>query len=71
MKILNMEFNVLLSRPEWVVLLLTVVSTGTSGEASKICAASKEPDVKHFDIRLPEIVVPEEDTHYVCQRFKV
>ena len=35
------------------------------------CGVSKEQDVKQFDIRIPEIILPKNLTYYVCQQFKV
>lgn len=35
------------------------------------CDVSKEPDVKQFDIRIPEIILPKNLTYYVCQQFEV
>lgn len=58
--------------PYVLILVVSVVVADIKGDFNGgKCPALDEPEVKHFDIKLPELQVPPTQTTYVCQQYKV
>ncbi|XP_046579744.1 DBH-like monooxygenase protein 1 [Haliotis rubra] len=53
---------------EFIICLILYLARDVTGDN---CPVTNNPDVKYFDIRIPEIEVPDSETTYVCQQFKV
>ena len=54
-----------------VIISFVIVGVTRSETYSGNCSSLNEPEVKSFDIRLPELEIPAIQTYYVCQQFKV
>ncbi|XP_013401794.2 DBH-like monooxygenase protein 1 [Lingula anatina] len=54
-----------------LVVTNTCMQVHVSGQPDKICPATREEEVKSFDVRISKTKVPVEATYYVCQQFEV
>ncbi|XP_046375743.2 dopamine beta-hydroxylase-like isoform X2 [Haliotis rufescens] len=55
---------------EFIICLILCLASDAC-VTGNTCPDTSNPDVKHFDIRIPETEVPDSETTYVCQQFKV